>query len=640
MAKTQHSSAARAPWRRLVVLTVLAIALAVALTIGSITGHKSRWTPDFALDLEGGTELILTPKTTNGSQVTQDDINQAIAIIRQRVDASGVAEAEISSQGGSNIVVALPGHPSEETLNLVRTSAVLRMRPVLEMATATPLTPAMYEQATGKSTTPDTSATAGSSETASASGTASASASATSNASTEASASASPSASSSASQTPYTGKELKAKALELADANGDGKISDTVSGTPKNSSDATWASSEQVLYDVLTMDCTGDNPQSAATDDPKKALVACGEGGTKFVLGPADIEGTDISQASPGFDQQEGKYIVQLQFNSKGAKEFADITGRLVSLQSPQNEFAIVLDGHVISNPVPNQQINGGQASISGGGINAQSAKTLANQLQFGSLPLQFEVQSEQQISATLGTESLSAGLIAGLVGLLLIVMYLIWQYHALGVVAIGSVVLATGLSYLIVCLLSWTMGYRLSLAGVVGLVISIGISADSFIVFFERIRDEIRDGHSLRSSVSRGWHRAKRTIFVSDGVNLVAAIVLYLAAVGSVRGFAFTLGITTILDLVVVIMFTYPMMMRLVRTRFFGEGHRWSGMSAEALGRAPRYTGRGTTRAAQAGVTLAERRAAQRRAANGVVVETAETDTPAESPTAEEEAK
>ena len=256
-----------------------------------------------------------------------------------------------------------------------------------------------------------------------------------------------------------------------------------------------------------------------------------------------------------------------------------------------------MLDGKVLSNPVPSVQIRDGQAQITGGSLNAQNARTLANQLNFGSLPLHFEVQSQQQISATLGSESLRAGLIAGLIGLILIVAYLMWQYHALGVVAILSVVLATGVSYLIVCLLSWTIGYRLSMAGVVGLIISIGISADSFIVYFERIRDEIRDGRTLKSATERGWQRARRTILASDSVNLLAAVVLYFLAVGSVRGFAFTLGLTTILDLIVAFWFTYPVMKLLVRTKFFGGGHRWSGMSAELLGRSPSYRGRGRTR-------------------------------------------
>ena len=272
------------------------------------------------------------------------------------------------------------------------------------------------------------------------------------------------------------------------------------------------------------------------------------------------------------------------------------MTRRLVKLQQPKNQFAVVLDGSVISSAAPSEVISGGQAQISGS-FTDQTAKTLANQLSFGSLPLKFNVQSEEQISATLGSESLRGGLIAGAIGVVLLALYLLWTYHGLGIVAIGSIALATGLSYLIVALMSWLIGYRLSMAGVVGFIISIGITADSFIVFFERIRDEIREGRSVRAAVTHGWHRAKRTIYVADGTNLLCSLVLYFLAVGSVRGFAFTLGLTTILDLIVVVMFTYPVMAILVRGSFFGEGHRWSGMSAIALGNAPAYSGRGSFR-------------------------------------------
>ncbi|WP_435732229.1 protein translocase subunit SecD [Actinotignum sp. GS-2025c] len=563
------NSGVRLSWRRIITLAILTIALFVSLGVGSVTGSgsESRWTPNFALDLEGGTELILTPKTTDNSEITSEDVNQAIEIIRQRVDASGVAEAEITSQGGSNIVVGLPGHPSQETLDLVRNSAVLRMRPVLAMAN------------------PGTMKGEGE------------------------------------NAAPLTGAALEEAAMKAADADGDGKLSTTPPSEPTSASDPAWAKTERVTYDALTLDCTAENPATAPEDNPDTALVACGQSEDsktgevtpfKYVLGPAEIAGTNLTRATSGFDQQQGQWIVQLEFDNEGAQKFSEVTGRLVGLQSPQNQFAIVLDGRVISSAVPQTQISGGQASINGSGINATTSRVLANQLQFGSLPLEFEVQSEQQISATLGSESLRAGLVAGLIGLVLIVLYLVWQYHALAIVAVGSVVLATGLSYGVICLLSWVMGYRLSMAGVVGLVISIGITVDSFIVFFERIRDEIRDGHAVRTAVQRGWKRATRTIIASDSVNLIAAGVLYFIAVGSVRGFAFTLGLTTILDLVVVFMFTYPLMTLLVRTKFFGGGHPASGMSAKHLAHTPAYRGRKLPGEG----SLAERRTRERRAA------------------------
>ena len=478
--------------------------------------------------------------------------------------------------------MGLPGNPSKETRDLVKTSAVLRMRPVLQVSGFnTPLTPSIVSQIEAARAKASQSQSSGA-----------------------ASPSPSPSASSPSAKAPatYSPQELKAQAAKYADADGDGKISDTPkasgnaskNGTPANASDPGWIT-EKTNYDAYMLDCSKKESASVGrATDPKKALVACDPTTkAKYILGPAEIEGTQLTQASSGINQR-GQYAVSIRFNSSGTKTFDAVTQRLVRLQSPRNQFAIVLDGNVISAAAPSSRISNGSAEITGGGINAKTSKTLANQLSFGSLPLQFNVQSEEQISATLGSESLRAGLMAGAIGVVLLALYLLWTYQGLGVVAIGSVALATGLSYLIVSLLSWTIGYRLSMAGVVGFIISIGITADSFIVFFERIRDEIREGRSLRSAVWHGWHRAKRTIYVADGCNLLCAVVLYFLAVGSVRGFAFTLGLTTILDLVVVIMFTYPVMALLVRRKFFGEGHRFSGMSAEMLGHEPRYRGRG----------------------------------------------
>ncbi|MDN5558748.1 MAG: SecD/SecF family protein translocase subunit, partial [Ruaniaceae bacterium] len=241
--------------------------------------------------------------------------------------------------------------------------------------------------------------------------------------------------------------------------------------------------------------------------------------------------------------------------------------------------------GLVVSNPGIDERISGGNPSISGSGIDRESAATLANQLQFGSLPLNFTVQSEEQLSATLGVQQLRVGITAGLVGLALVIIYMLFQYHALAFVTLLSLGIAGVLTYLTITLLSWTIGYRLSLAGVAGLIIAIGITADSFIVYFERIRDEVRDGRRLEDAVEYGWHRARRTIFASDGINFLAAIVLYMLAVGSVRGFAFTLGLTTLIDLLVVMVFTYPLMTLLVRTNYFGQGKKFSGLDPVHLG-------------------------------------------------------
>lgn len=544
------------PWPRLIVLGILIATLMTSLIVGSLGAHN-RLKPDLALDLEGGTQIILTPVTTDGSEITDQDIVQAIDIIRQRVDATGVSEAEITSQGARNIVVGLPGQPSEETLDLVRTSAVLRLRPVLNYQEA-------QLQELGVSL-----------------------------------------------QTPGESGELTEEQIQeataAADLDGDGELSDEPATPPADASSKEWIT-EQLLYDMQVTTCSvGTTQAQASYDDPEKPMVACDpETGTGYLLGPAEMSGADISQASSGprVNQQGqtiGGYQVNIEFTNDGGELFRDITARLVSLGygTPQNLFSMVLDGSVISVASVQEPITGGSASISGS-FTADQAAALANKLSFGSLPLTFQVQSEEQISATLGSEQLVNSLIAGAVGLVLIVLYLLWQYHGLGILAILSIALTTGMSYFVISGLSWMMGYRLSLAGVIGLIISIGISADSFIVFFERIRDEIREGRPLKAAVEYGWRRARQTILVSDAVNFVAAIVLYFLAVGGVRGFAFTLGLTTLIDLIVVMMFTYPIMRLLIKTKFFGEGHKLSGMSAQSLGADPAYIGRGQTRAPQ----------------------------------------
>jgi preprotein translocase subunit SecD len=188
-------------------------------------------------------------------------------------------------------------------------------------------------------------------------------------------------------------------------------------------------------------------------------------------------------------------------------------------------------------------------------------------------------------------------GLIAGLIGFALVFIYSLAQYRALGLVTVLSIVIAALLTYVAIALLGWSHNFRLDMAGVTGLIVAIGVTADSFIVYFERIRDEVREGRPLRAAVDTGWRRARRTILAADGVNFLAAFVLYLLASSNVRGFAFTLGLTTLIDLLIVVLFTHPLVALLAGTKFFGGGHRWSGLDPERLGakaQKPRYAGRG----------------------------------------------
>lgn len=583
--KTKHAGRSL-----LTFLLVIAIGFG-ALIIGSFTG-KTKLTPGLALDLEGGTQLILTPTTTDGRQVTDNDLNQAINIIRQRVDASGVAEAEISRQGGSNIVVALPGKPSQETLDLVRSSAVLYFRPVIRVYNANAHTIAKVQnQAIKAAATAKPTAKA----TAKATGTATASPAATP--APSATAAATPKA----TPTPVTATQL---ATRYADVNQNGKIDTTPLTATSNDASSDAQISEKMIYDALMLDCKNPKNLKGGAQDPKKAVISCARDGSGavYILGPAELKGTDLTSATSALEQTSqgsntNQWIVSLEFNKQGTADFSKISTRLLQYRNdktaPQkNQFAIVLDGLTVSAPGIESAITGGKAQISGGtnangshGFTQAAANSLANQLSFGSLPLNFTVQSEQQISATLGNEQLQKGLIAGLIGFVLIIIYLAWQYRGLASVAVASLLAAAALTYVVIALLSWGIGYRLSLAGVAGLIVSIGITMDSFIIYFERVRDEVRHGLSLRAAVDEGWVHARKTIIVSDTVNLVAAVVLYVLAVGGVQGFAFTLGVTTVVDLAVIIFFTHPLMVACLSIAFFGQGHRLSGLDPEHLG-------------------------------------------------------
>ena len=645
------------PGRRLVMLLLIIVIGFAGLYAGAATGRTSM-TPGLALDLEGGTQIILTPTTSDGSEITDEDVDQAIEIIRQRVDASGVAEAQISRQGGQNIVVSLPGSPSQDTLELVRTSAVLYFRPVIRIiqgsasafadsynqrlaqasASPAPTDAASETPADGEASDAPTDAAEEPTD----------AAEEPTDAAEEPTDAASDAPTDAASETPtdqptpVTAEEV---ATQAADVNRDGTISEEpLPATSEDTSSDSWIS-EKMIYDAYMLDCTAPDNLTGETQDPAEAVISCAKDGTgkAYILGPADIAGTNIANAASGLETTSqgtttNKWVVSLEFNSEGTEEFSAVSERLIayrdkasatggqanpqSTDSQKAQFAIVLDGLTIMasgfNPDVTSAITDGRVQITGGFTQAQ-ANTLANQLSFGSLPLSFTVQSEQQISATLGTEQLRNGLIAGLVGFALIIVYLAWQYRGLSVVAVASLMIAAATTYLAIALLSWAMGYRLSLAGVAGLIISIGITMDSFIIYFERVRDEVRHGRTLVAAVDEGWRHARRTIIVSDTVNLLAAVVLYFLAVGGVQGFAFTLGVTTVVDLAVIVLFTHPMMVWILRFAFFGRGHRLSGLDPEHLGaRSLAAYGKGRQAVIDSAVgTLARRKAEARRKAS-----------------------
>jgi len=629
--------------RTLSVLAVLTIGLYALMAAVHVWGG-GQLTPKLGLDLDGGTEIVLAPQVAGGASVSPQQITQAVDIIRQRVDGAGVAEAEVVPQSGRNIVVSIPGRRiPESTKQALERSSQLRFRAVLcegSPAPASSAAPTSSGAPTGTSgASPSGSPTSapGASGGPASSAPSASSATSTSRAGTTSSrsehraalhgglpaATTSPTSKPAATTSP-TSKPASAGTSSSPSGRGTSATSApaappasapspaaagdpscpaaTTTAAPKNGSDPAWVT-PALARAFSAYGCKSQTQLATAPDDPAKPLVTCNRDGTvKFLLGPAEITGSEVTNASSGLQTSSqgattGAYEVRLQFNTKGADLFGSITGRLVSLPDPRNLFSIVLDGQVISYAKPESAITGGSASITGGFTSA-TASALAQQLKFGALPISFAVETSDDVSPTLGSEQLQRGLLAGLIGLLLVVVYSLFQYRALGLVTVASLLIASAITYALVVLLGEAQNFSLTLAGVTGLIVSIGITADSFIVFFERVRDEVRDGRPLRAAVEAGWKRARRTILVADGVNLLAAVVLYVLAASNVRGFAYTLGLTTLIDVAVVILFTHPMVVLLANTTFFGQGHRWSGLDPERLGsKVPMYAGRGRVR-------------------------------------------
>jgi preprotein translocase subunit SecD len=567
--------------------TLAALLVAMVVLFGGIaaaaTWAGAQWTPKLGLDLEGGTEMTLEPVLADpNQQVNQGQLDQARDIISQRVDAFGVAEAEVTTQGGRNIVVSIPGTPDAATLDAIRKPSQLRFRAVLTADAGSP-----QATATGSATATGTDTTG--------TGTPSSTATTPPPAFTPDT----PATSAATSANRAIPQALMADPTPAPTSATNGSTGTaTPTATPTNASDPAWVTPE-ILDEFTKLDCSKPDSVTAVIDDPAKPLVTCSQDkAAKYILGPVEVDGTDIADASAGYQtSQNGQPTnvveVQLKFTGDGAKKFGDVTTRLVKLQGVRNQFAIVLDKQVISAPTTQAAITSGQASITGN-FTIESARALAQQLKFGALPLSFTLQTQDDISPTLGSEQLKLGLLAGLIGMLLVVVYSLFQYRLLGLVTVASLVVAAILTYGVLTFLGWAYNFRLTMAGVTGVIVAIGVTADSFIVYFERIRDEVREGRPLVAAVEAGWARARRTILAADAVNFLAAAVLYFLAASNVRGFAFTLGVTTLIDLAVVMLFTHPVVAILAHTKFFGSGHKWSGLDPERLGAKTRYVGRG----------------------------------------------
>jgi preprotein translocase subunit SecD len=526
------------PRRTLLLFLAAVVGLYGLLVVLDHTGPKtdeSVWKPRLGLDLQGGTRITLQAKATSGD-VTPEKLRQARSIIDQRVNATGVTEGEVTTQGGDQVIIEIPGSDESDIVDQVGRTAQLRFRLVWASAQSAqkPADPAETKKQNDAIAKVDWS-------------------------------------------------KLTTDQIIKAETEG-------VESLPKEYIPGLNALNAQAKSFACAK---GNLPQDDRSDRP---LVTCEpKSGEVHLLSPTVIEGTDVKTASAVVPQGQVSWVVALQLKGEGKKTFDSVTEALYQQQQQGSDqtsrFAIVLDGEVLSAPTTNGHFTDGSSQISGN-FTATTSKALANQLKYGALPLTFELNGSSFEGPTLAGTQLKAGLLAGAAGLVLVIIYLLLYYRGLGLVAISSLIVAAGVTYALVLLLGQGVGFTLTLPGIAGLIVAIGITADSFIVFFERLRDEVRDGKSLRLAVESGWQRARGTILAADAVSIMAALILFIFAIGVVRGFAFALGLTTLIDILVVFCFTKPLVSVLARTKFFGQGHPLSGLDAAHLG----ITGRKVT--------------------------------------------
>jgi preprotein translocase subunit SecD len=530
------------PWQPLAMLVMIIVIMLVSIT-GADTFRPGMWHRQFkvelGLDLSGGTEAVLQAQTPRGHPPSAAEMNQAGSILLSRVNGTGTTGAQVRQQGSSLIAVSVPGKDSTEVINQVSSTAQMRFRQVL-----------LREPYIGRSN--------------------------------------------SSSSVTYFGDASQVNATTM-------KLFSKLRCTPGSNGNVNDAWKSTVGY----------TPQQAQWDDVGSQIVSCDASGGKYVLDKAVFKGTDVISENAGLLPNSTQWVVNLTLDGAATTAFGALTTRQYDNYYPSigsseddavlDQTAMVLDGNVVSAPQTTAALTSGQFQVSGPSsapFTQAQATHLANLLKYGALPVSFTLQSVSSVSAQLGHDSLVAGLTAGIMGLILVIIYLFLYYRGLGLVSVSSLLIASLLAYLAVVLLSVHQNFTMELSGIAGLIVAIGITADSFIVFFERLRDEVRDGKSLRPAVESGWKRARRTILVSDTVSFLAAVLLYHFAVSDVQGFAYTLGLTTIIDVLVVFLFTKPMVTLLAGTKFYGGGHKWSGLDPLRLGaRAPWRSSAGRTR-------------------------------------------
>jgi preprotein translocase subunit SecD len=600
------------PGRQLGVLGLVFVVLYLLVFFagGAKGSFTDRLQPKLGLDLVGGTQATYIASVQGGQVPSPESMQQAKGIIENRVNALGVSEAEVVVQGQRNIVVSLAGEAKDQLKDLAQ-AAQMRFRLVIG-ATGDVSTTALNPP-TAK---PSASASAGTSAKPSSStgGQAGGEVVKAPSPSVTPSAAGSPAAT---TATPAATPTAAPTEAALPQATGEEKV--TLADVQNKVGAAAWAAAQkltapvdlstdpkaglpyaafgklggaevnllsaQMQYDLPTISCAqlAARPNGAIDDVSKQATV-CFEGG-KILMDKAPVVGEDISKASPQLDQQTGRWVVSLDFKSEGSTKWANLTRQAFNATSSDPCYvaatamyssgqvqhcavAVVLDKEVISAP----QIQGvltGTSQITGD-FTATSAKKLADQLNFGALPVTFTSGPAQTVSATLGGQQLRAGLLAAGIGMALVAVYAFFYYRLLGSVIFLSLALSGLLTFGALVFLGRTIGFTLSLAGIAGFIVSLGVAADSFVIYFERLKDEIHEGRSARSAVPRAWARARRTIISANTITIMAAVVLYIVSIGAVQGFAFALGLSTVLDLVVVFLFRHPIMTMFANTKAF----------------------------------------------------------------------
>ena len=508
------------------------VGILIGLDVTAKRNADSVWVPRLGLDLEGGTRITLQAKAEKGKTPEPEKLAEARSIIEQRVNATGVTEAEVSTQGSDQIIIEIPGQSEQAIAEQVGRTAQLRFR--------------LLWVSLGSSSKPISAAKA--------------------------------------AELQKTVAKADWSKLTLDDLiQGETVGVQTLATHGKEFTDALSALAQQAQGFACTKRSL---PNEDRADLP---LVTCDPtSGEVMILSPMIIPGTDVKTATPTVPQNTVEWVVAIQLKGEGRKAFDKASAALYAQtqagQEQKSRFAIVLDGEVLSAPTMQAHITDGASQIQGD-FTAESARALSNQLKYGALPLTFELNNSSFEGPTLAGNQLAAGLYAGLLGLLLTILYLFFYYRGLGLLAVASTLVAMGLTYVLVLLLGAGLDFTLTLPGLAGFIIAIGISIDSFIIYFERIRDEMREGKSIRMAVETGWTITNRTKLAANTVTILAALLIYIFAIGVVKGFAFALGLSTLIDLVVIFFFTKPVMTLLARTDFFGRGHRYSGLDARHLG-------------------------------------------------------